>query len=419
MSVSNKIKKIVNPTEEEKYQKQLKKFREQHIPERYNQVKLLEQLSNKEIDHYISISNRTDGKSFNYIHTLINICIKYDLGMFMLSRNMMLRSSYMSVIENVIEESETLERRDFVFISQQYFIKVIYKERDFMVISDMNQATQLKYYSNYIKQFPIIVYDEFLALEGDYLSDEWERLKTIYESIDRQPHYNLIGKPKIFYLGNAVNFSSPILSNLDLFNKIENHPINNMKQYGNVILEINRNDNANDERNTRAFNSEQDAMTTAQFEVNKHQLVTENVRRHVNKNRARITVKLYQEYLIIDYNRDDFKTILSVTGFTEEEYNYNTMLKDNKEESTYLDDGYYKENETKRHDKGVYYYENQYTKEQITNGGQGIVTLNIRKLIREHEKELNKKPITDIRDEQYERNYIDDSIKSLYNKFFR
>lgn len=412
------IKKILAPTEDDKYKKYLENFRKKHIPERYNQVKLLDDLNNPDVDHLISISNRTDGKSFNYIHTLINIAIEYDLGLLLISRNMRLRTSYQVLLENILEESPIFELDDFVFVRQQYYVKVSYKKRTIALITDMNQATELKYYSNYIKDFPIFVYDEFLAIEGDYLSDEWVRLKTIYESVDRKETYPLIGKPKILYLGNAVNFSSPILAELDLFNKLESHPINTKKVYGNVALEINRNDSANDERNTRAFNSDGDAMTTAQFKVNKHQLETEEDRREVNKNRERIVIKLYEGYLIIDYNRDTYKTILSVEGYTEEPYLYNASLTDNKEDSTYLGDKYYKQTETKRHDMGAYLYRNQYTKEQVTSGAQDLVHLNLRKIIRERERELTTVKRAVIRDKQYERNYIEDTIKSIQRKIF-
>ena len=221
--MKEKIKEIINPTPEQKYQKFLDNFRKKHIPERYNQVKLLDELNNPDIDHFISISNRTDGKSFNYIHALLNIAIEYDIGISFYSRNMMLRVSYQQLIEEIIEMSTLFDRKDFNFIRQQYYVTLNYKDKTIALISDLNNATELKYYSSYLKKFPIMVYDEFLALETDYLPDEWQRLKTIYQSIDRVETYPLIHKPKIFYLGNAVNFESPILHGLKIFNILENH----------------------------------------------------------------------------------------------------------------------------------------------------------------------------------------------------
>src|SRR5699024_9941720 len=106
------------------------------------------------------------------------------------------------------------------------YVSLNYKDRTIAVISDLNNASELKYFSNYLKKFPIIIYDEFLTLQTDYLPDEWERLKTIYQSIDRIEKYPLIHKPKIFYFGNAVNFESPILHGLKIFNILEKHPIN-------------------------------------------------------------------------------------------------------------------------------------------------------------------------------------------------
>src|SRR5699024_7781700 len=141
----------------------------------------------------------------------------------------------------------------------------LYQQQSIAVISSLNDATELKYSSNFLKKYPIMVYDEFLALQSDYLPDEWERLKTIYESIDRNQEIPLIKKPKIIYLGNAVNFDSPVLHGLKIFNILENHPINTAKIYKyefNVMLEINRNDNANKQRNTRAFGSRSEEHTS-------------------------------------------------------------------------------------------------------------------------------------------------------------
>src|SRR5699024_4165553 len=104
--------------------------------------------------------------------------------------------------------------------------------------------------------------------ETEYLPDEWVRLKTIYESIDRIEKYPLITKPKIFYFGNAVNFDSPVLHGLKMFNILENHTMNTAKIYKydfNIILEINRNEHAKKRRNSREFTSVNDTITTKQF----------------------------------------------------------------------------------------------------------------------------------------------------------
>ena len=111
--IRQSLRKTFNPTEEEIYQSYIQTFREKYIPLRFNQVKMLDELNNPEIDHYISISNRTDGKSFNYIHALLNIAIEYNIGISFYSRNMMLRISYQTLLDEIIDQSPIFERKDF------------------------------------------------------------------------------------------------------------------------------------------------------------------------------------------------------------------------------------------------------------------------------------------------------------------
>lgn len=282
--MKEKIKDLITPDPDKQFKKFIYKFRMNHIPEQYNQIKMLEELNNPDIDHFISISNRTDGKSINYVHALLKIAIDYDIGLSFFSRNMMLRTSYQELINDIIDISTIFDRKDFNFIRSQYYVSLNYKGKTIALISDLNNASELKYFSNYLKHFPIMIYDEFLALQDEYLPDEWVRLKTIYESIDRIEEYPLIHKPKIFYFGNAVNFDSPVLHGLKMFNILENHPMNTAKIYHydfHIMLEINRNENANERRNTRAFGSANDSMTTAQFETNPYNIATDNDRNHI------------------------------------------------------------------------------------------------------------------------------------------
>ena len=415
-----KIKDILNPTDEQIYQRKIDNFRKAHIPERYNQVKLLDELNNPDIDHYISISNRTDGKSINYIHALLNIAIEYDLGLTFLSRNMMLRASYQDLIDEIIEISSIFKRDDFNFIRTQYYVLLKYKGEDIAVITDLNNATELKNFSNFLKKFPILVYDEFLALETDYLPDEWRRLKTIYESIDRQPEYPLIKKPKIFYLGNAVNFESPILHGLKIFNILEKHPMNTARIYKydfQVMLEMHRNDVANTQRNTRAFGSEGDAMTTATFESNDYNVATDDDRLHVKRNPRNIYIKLKNDYLRIWFNKDLRRIILSIESVIDEPYQYNLQLKDNRPDSIYLKESYFDDRHIKRIDRGDYLFDNKFSKDYITGDFYDLNRLKIHKIIREYLKDDNDMIEREHKEKQFNENYIEQTKKALAKKF--
>ena len=419
--MKDKITEFFNPTEEQRYKKLIETFRENHIPVKYNQVKLLDELNNTDIDHYLSISNRTDGKSINYIHTLLYIAYEYGLGLTLITRNMMLRASYQDLIEDIIDISEVFDRSDITFIRSQYYVRVDYRGQNLAIITDLNNATELKNFSNFLKKFPIMVYDEFIALETDYLPDEWQRLKTIYESIDRIEEYPLIKKPKIFYLGNAVNFDSPILHGLKIFNILENHPLNTARIYKydfNVMLEINRNENANERRNTRAFGSGDDAMTTARFESNSHNVANDNDRNHVKRNPRVIYVKVKNDFIKIWFNADTLTTILSVEHTIDGTYQYNLLLKDNRETSQFLNEKYFDEKHIKRIDRGEYLFNNKFSKDYITSDFNGMNELRINKLIRETLRKDNESVEVASKEQQFEENYIEKTKRGLMRKLW-
>src|SRR5699024_8877379 len=162
--------------ETEKYFKFVDSFREKHIPERYNQIKLLDYLLDVDVDHLVSISNRSDGKSFNYIHALIKLSLDFGVRFMLIARHYTVRFAYQKFLLKILDKSKIYKSKDFMFMRTDFYITILYKDKEVGIITDLNQATDLKYHSNYLEDFPIMVYDEFLALEGDYLPDEWERL---------------------------------------------------------------------------------------------------------------------------------------------------------------------------------------------------------------------------------------------------
>src|SRR5699024_12510163 len=66
-------------SEKEEYAFYLKEYKEKYLPKEFNQLELLDELCNDEIDHYMSITSRGDGKSFNYISAVGYLC--YHLNM--------------------------------------------------------------------------------------------------------------------------------------------------------------------------------------------------------------------------------------------------------------------------------------------------------------------------------------------------
>lgn len=413
--MKDKIRKVFQPTEQD----YIEEFRRKNIPKQYNQIELVEELENDEIDHYISISNRVDGKTFNYLHYFIDYAIRKDVGFTLIARHYTVRFSYQQILEEIIHTvNKKYDPEKFFFIRYDFYIQVAYGKKKIGIITDLNQATDLKYLSNVLKHYPIIIYDEFLAIETDYLPDEWERIKTIYSSINRKEEIPYIKYPKVFYLGNAVNFNSPILANLNIFNVLEKHQINTMKQYDNVLLEMRRNDNVNEIRNLRAFREKDDNLTMGEFETNDHNIADEKFKMELNQNKYIVVIKLDRYFLEVHYNYNNGHMLLSVVNY-HKDYDYNTELKDNTEQSIYLEfEKYFDDYHYLKYNKDYYKFDNNYSKDFVLNDLYGLSNLRIDKIVSEHyNNTIMTKPNHKRVEERYKNNYIERTKQNLIDKF--
>lgn len=411
----------MNEKERKKLTKFTDKFRS-NIPDHYNQIELVDDLFNNDIDFLISISNRSDGKTFNYISYFMRLSIDYDIKFMLVARHYTLRKAYSELIEKIGMDHKAFQSDEFSLRRTDDYLEIYYSGKSLCLITDLNNATDLKYHSNFIKEYPIIVYDEFLALESDYLIDEWDKLKTIYESIDRN-HGNIpyLEIPKIVLLGNAVNFSSPLLANLNIYEKLQHHSkfaMNSKRQYGNVMLEMRRNDFSNEKRNTRAFNTENDAMTTGEFDFNTFNLADDGLRNHISSNGDFFYIKTPTNYIKVSYNVSDYQANLKVVPYTES-YQFCTDVHDVERDALFLKDTFYKEQHSKRYyNPSNLHFDNAYSKTFILNEGN-YIDININKLIRHHIRDERRKNKSDFtrHEKIFEDNYIEQSKKHLVEKF--
>lgn len=402
-----------------KIQRYISRFRKKYVPKKYNQIKMLDYLTDDDVDHYISISNRADGKSYNYIHFFMRFAIDFDVNFMLIARHFTIQQMYVDQLRKIASTfSKSINPKNLQFINSQFYIKVIYKTdkgaKTIGLITDLNEAQDLKYNSAYLSDFPIIIFDEFLVLETDYLPDEYERLQTIYTSVNRKENIDYIHFPKIFYLGNAVNFSSPILMNLGLFNKIENQSLNTIQKYGNKVLEINKNLNANEIRNTRAFDEEHDNVANVEFSNNKYLLPTENQRKQFRVYGEVCFVKLERNYLRIDFVFDKGLIMLSIVGFVKE-YDYNLCEVDSNDKSIFLKETYYSDNYPRRFQKGEFLFENAPSRYYVLRDSQ-LLRLKITRLVSEvHAR--NNEDLLVFNEKKYNDNYISRTKRELINKF--
>lgn len=363
-----KIKKSGN-----KLKKELEKIRK-NIPEKYNQVELLDQLYNNKIDLLFSITTRTDGKTFNYLYALAKLSLKFDFTTIIIVRHMELRGAMLAQIRDVYSTMDDLNDGDLYPAINSEYVEVNYKEQTPFIILDLNNANDLKNYSSVLKKANIILYDEFLAVAGQYTDHEFLKFKTIFETMDRGYNDNMNytnGRRKAIFLANPVDFGSEFLAYWKLYEYLEMQPMNTIKCYNNIAIERRRNQVAQQNKNNRIFDNVENESITGTFKINNWAI------KQPKTNDKRIIIKTLEKYLVINLEKIP---VLEITQ-NEENYKYNTDLVDNSKNSIYLKASYYNENFPKKYIRGEYRFANQFSKDYIL---QNYPTLKINKIIKEN-----------------------------------
>lgn len=409
----------IDTREKKKIKKFIDKFRKENIPENYNQVAGTEQIIfNNEIDYLMSISSRTDGKSFNYIGMFLAIAIQFPkagLEVCFFVRHYTLRQARIDLIFDIMDTMSFFDVNLLEFERGDFYTAIEYNGRVIAIIVDIPKSQDLKDNSSFIKKFPIGIYDEFITLPTDYVPSEDYHLAKIYSSIDRLKNRPTIKAPKFIFLGNPENFQSPVFSMTNTYNVLEAHPINTGKQYDNVYLEMFRNENQNAQMNSRALRFVGNAPTSGEFQVNKTYIA-----RDIDRNRVEMNgfdyfhVKLEEGFLLIKYNLKTKETLLSFKPQADK-YDYCTDIKDYKEGVKFLKENYYKETHWKYHERGKYWYDNEFTKTLIVNDNQ-LISLKLWRLVAEHR---TRHVLDDeLPEKQFEQISKREQVRAIQRKFF-
>lgn len=345
-----------------------------NIPDKYNQVLMLDYLDDPDVDLMFSITTRSDGKTFNYLYALAELNIKFDFTTLVIVRHMEIRNAMFAQIRDVYETMDDLNIKLFNMSIDMDYIKINYGEKTPFIICDLNNANDLKNYSAVLKKANIILYDEFLAVGGEYAPSEFAKWKVIFETMDRGKCAGMEytnDRRKAIFLGNPVDFSSEFLAQYKLYHYLENQPMDTIRKYKNFVIERRKNINGQENKNNRIFGDmgENEAIT-GEFHINDW-----SIKEPKNEDRV-VRVKTQDKYIVIHV---EDKPVLDVTGY-EPSYDYNTELVDNTDNSTYLKDKYYRDTFPKKYTKDLFAFSNQFSKSYIL---ENYATLNVNKLIRE------------------------------------
>lgn len=372
--------KLVFATEEEEYQYYLKKYKENYLPKEYNQLELLNKLTDESIDHYMSITTRGDGKSFNYISCMGYLAYHLEMPTLLLVRHWTLQDKMRDLVEEIIRTTGWGDIQGIQWETNTDYMICYLDGRELFLITDLNRASDLKQSSAVLKRFPIILYDEFLTLTDDYVDNEFQKMGTIYKSIDRVKGRKYIKFPKCIYLGNPVNFTSPLLPALNIYNYLQSHEINTMKQYNNVLLEMRKNEARNDGKNLRAFPDPNDSDVTGEFKFASYKLQTPQ---------AYISQLHHGELVKVRIDSQLMFTILKNNGIitvgierADNEEDFCMSLNDEEEDKPFLTGRFYKDNFYKRYEKGMFMYKDAFSKEYITHMNSDLMNINFYRLFK-------------------------------------
>lgn len=413
--------------QQKKFKKIVKKYVES-IPPLYHHPWALESLCDVDIDYLMSISTRGDGKTFGYYDFLVGIvAIDLELLSIYVSRSYIVRDAYITTFSQMFSELDRYDVEKFTVNNTRLYTECYYDNKLFGIVTDLNSVSNLKYKSSFLKRFSLIVYDEFLALEGDYLPDEFERLASLYTSMDRNNEITpYIGFPKTIFLGNPDNFSSPVLGAVNIFRHLEKHPLGTVRKYGSTVLQMEINEERNKKRNTRAYNTEKMGVTTGKFIVNNHNLVTDTQMDMFNQYKKTVIIRIEgNNYLYVYYYLDNttgrYTYCLSMLNDFDVNYDFNVHLKDNNFNTTYLMERFYNESHYKYYMTNKYLFLDNFTKDYLLNDFklssidiQKCVLFNEAKLKREERKNQTLLPSV-VDDEVYR---ISRVKKNLFKKFY-
>lgn len=398
--------KILKSKEEKnakKIAKELEKIR-RNIPEKYNQVELLNELYNEKVDLMFSITTRTDGKTFNYLYALAKLSEKFNFTTIIIVRHMELRGAMIAQIRDVYETMNDLNDGDLYPIINSEYVEISYQEKTPFIILDLNNANDLKNYSSVLRKANVILYDEFLAVAGQYTDHEFLKFKTIFETMDRGYSPNMDytnGRRKAIFLGNPVDFGSEFLAYWKLYEYLEAQPMNSIKVYNNIAIERRRNQVAQNNKNNRIFNADNESVT-GDFKINNWAIKTPK------NNDNKIVIKTLDKFIVIHLEKIP---VLEVTQ-VEDEYKYNTDLVNNTENSTYLKASYYNDNFIKKYNRGLFRFANQFSKDYILSN---YPTLKITKIINEQSQTI---PSFSEQEKQVEKSNLNLIKERLFMQYF-
>lgn len=398
MSLKEGITKVIkqfSQTEKEKQKQELldfiQQYRENNIDDGYNPIHGLDQLTNDDVDYILSISNRGDGKTFGYLGCLVAIAYHFDLPLMLLQRHWTLREGAIDELIEVVTEREALPEFDKYYIidKQREYTCVYYKDKLIAIACELDNSSDLKRKSFFIRKARIIVYDEFITLPCDYVPQEAVQYTRIFKSVHRgfqSGELPYIGNIKVVCLGNPENLASPVLHMLKVTRQVQQQPINTEKIFRNVYVEKFENEKVNAKVNLRAI-PEGDTSSKGDFQYNLHNIPNDDeMNAMLSQLHDSLWIKLTEGYLEVQYSLPHQDKILIRYMNYNDTYDFCTNVHDYNGLATYIDNHLYNDDFYRHHLNDEFYYNDEYSRGVVLKD-ENLKNLNLYTLIAMHHEE--------------------------------
>lgn len=251
------------------------------IPDEYTKLDFMDGLLDS-TDVMMSITSRSDGKTTNMFCMILDLAINCGIKtVIMVPHDFIMRTMLDEFFETIRQYSEYDEELLY-FQNRKFAQEVTYDGKTVLAFTNLDDAMELKNNKEFLKQFNVLWFDEFIRLPFDYRKDEIEAfsmiLDTMNKNFDDEEQFS-----KIILTGNPLNFESPFFAEFELFGDLQNHEINTIKDYHKVIedidetievdikLEVRRNEKVNKKKSKRIFR-DRHSSNTGEFQFNNYRI---------------------------------------------------------------------------------------------------------------------------------------------------
>lgn len=338
----------------------LAKYRKS-IPAKYNQLFFLDYLTDPDVDAVFSITTRSDGKTYGTLSALAILAAELGITTTVIVRHYDLRKAMMTNIADVYNSNGYFDVKKMSLYMDTDIITVSYNKHDAFYIVDLNSAGDLKNFASRLSNSTLTLYDEFLAIGGEYAPAEFAKFKTIFETMDRGDKEALKytnGRRKAIFLANPVDFGSEFLEAFNLYRPIANQTLGTIKKYDNIVLEMRKNINGQKGKNNRIFkNVTENESVTGRFAINDWQI------REPKSTDFSFVIKTNDKFIVVFCGNC---VILRVQAYISKDFTYNTDIKDNSTSSVFLDpEKFYRTDMSRLYTRGKLYFANPFSKEYV------------------------------------------------------